>query len=214
LRSLAHCPADVDPVDVQGDTPSVVASDRVQLDRKAVEKLLAANYPGLRMLLGQKVGDPQLAADLLNDALVTTWEKWEAGKIERAEQIAGYVFQVAMNLLRNHRRAAGERADLRAPVAALDGLEAVSDPASDSTTCDLAKAVRKLLEEMDSPRDRLLLKRFYLDEEDKASICAELGLSPLQFDKVLHRARKRMRQMFTAQGMRPRDFYMLLLMVV
>ena len=119
-----------------------------------------------------------------------------------------------MNLLRNHRRAAGERADLRAPAAALDALEAGSDSASDLDTSEMAKAVRKLLEDMDSPRDRMLLKRFYLDEEDKASICRELGFSPLQFDKVLHRARKRLRQVVTAQGLRSRDFYFFLLFLM
>jgi RNA polymerase sigma-70 factor (ECF subfamily) len=207
---------------VEGERTSPVAKDHasddaargVRLDQKEVEKLIVANYPGLRTLLAQKAGDPQVGADLLNDAICTTWEKWQAGKIERAEQIAGYVFQVAMNLLRNHRRAAGERSDLRAPAAALDSLEAGSDSAADLGTSEMAKTVRKLLEDMDSPRDRMLLKRFYLDEEDKASICEELGLSPLQFDKVLHRARKRMRQAVSAQGLRPRDFYSFLLMVV
>jgi len=223
MRSLAHFPGHVHPVPVEGDRTSQVAKDHasshdaergVQLDQKAVEKLIVANYPGLRTLLGQKAGDPQVGADLLNDAICTTWEKWQAGKIERAEQIAGYVFQVAMNLLRNHRRAAGERADLRAPAAALEALEATSDSATDVGTSEIAKAVRKLLEEIESPRDRMLLKRFYLDEEDKASICEELGLSLLQFDKVLHRARKRLRQVFNAQGLSPRDFYLLLLLMV
>jgi RNA polymerase sigma-70 factor (ECF subfamily) len=221
MGALAHFPADVHPVDVQWDTPSQVAKNAAQdarrgapLDQKEVEKLIVANYPGLRTLMGQKAGDPQVGADLLNDAICTTWEKWLAGKIGRTDQIAGYVFQVAMNLLRNHRRAAGERADLRAPPAALETLEAGSDPTTDSSSIHLAKAVRKLLEGMDSPRDRALLKRFYLDEEDKASICNELGLSPLQFDKVLHRARKRLREIFDSQGLRPRDFYSFLLMVV
>jgi RNA polymerase sigma-70 factor, ECF subfamily len=220
MGSLAHCPADVHPVDVEGHTTSQTAKNAshdarrgVPLDQKEVEKLIVANYPGLRTLMGQKAGDPQVGADLLNDAICTTWEKWQAGKIERTDQIAGYVFQVAMNLLRNHRRAAGERADLRAPAAALEALEAGSDPTTDSSTLYLEKAVRKLLEGMDSPRDRMLLKRFYLDEEDKASICKELGLAPLQFDKVLHRARKRLREIFDAQGLRPRDFYSFLMVV-
>jgi RNA polymerase sigma-70 factor, ECF subfamily len=213
VRSLAHFPADVHPLDVQGERTSPAAKN-APLDQKEVEKLIVANYPGLRTLLGQKAGDPQVGADLLNDAICTTWEKWRAGKIERTDQIAGYVFQVAMNLLRNHRRAAGERADLRAPAAALEALEAASDPTTDSSAVYLEKAVRKLLEGMESPRDRMLLRRFYLDEEDKTSICGELGLSPLQFDKVLHRARKRLREIFDAQGLGPRDFYSFLLMVV
>ena len=68
----------------------------------------------MRLLIQRRTGDPQLAADLLNDAVCTTWEKWQAGQIERPELIAGYIFQVAMNLLRNQRRKLGERPETRA----------------------------------------------------------------------------------------------------
>ena len=63
-----------------------------------------------------------VAADLLNEAVCITWEKWQENKIEQPEQIAGYIFQVALNLLRNRRRAMGERPGARADNARLDAL--------------------------------------------------------------------------------------------
>jgi DNA-directed RNA polymerase specialized sigma24 family protein len=43
--------------------------------------------------------------------------------------------------------------------------------------------------------------RFYLDEDEKETICRDMGLSPLQFDKILHRARGRLRKLLEAGGL-------------
>jgi RNA polymerase sigma-70 factor, ECF subfamily len=55
--------------------------------------------------------------------------------------------------------------------------------------------VRRLLQEM-SERDRQILYRFYIAEEDKDRICADLQLSSLHFNRVLHRARERYRDLY------------------
>jgi hypothetical protein len=64
---------------------------------------------------------------------------------------------------------------------------------SDSDDRHLAQAVVALLEELPAERDRQLLMRFYLDGTDKQVLCRELGLSPKHFDRVLLRARTRLR---------------------
>ena len=74
------------------------------LDRAAVECLIAKQYTGLRLLIQRRTGDPEVAADILNQAACTAWEKWQSGHVRRPEEIGGYIFQVAMNLLRNRRR--------------------------------------------------------------------------------------------------------------
>lgn len=221
MRSLARWPIDVRRIGELADSAAGtdyrrVRDDRpssVPLNKPSVESLIAANYPGLRLLIQQKAGDAEVAADLLNDAICTTWEKWQAGKIERPEQIAGYVFQVAMNLLRNRRRAAGDRSDLRAPPATLDELAGGVDPSERSIEEAMARSVKQLLSGMESARDRLVLTRFYLEEEDKESICRALALTTLQFDKVLHRARGRLRKLLESQGLHSRDFLSILMVV-
>ncbi len=40
-----------------------------------------------------------------------------------------------------------------------------------------------------------MLYRYYLAEEDKAAICADLGLSSLHFNRVLWRARQRFKKL-------------------
>src|SRR5262249_29142989 len=93
-----------------------------------VGDLIAKHYVGLRLLIARRTGDHQVAADLLNDAVCTAGEKWRAGQVRRPDQIAGYIFQVAMNLLRNHRRVVAERPGRRASLEQLDELKGTDAP--------------------------------------------------------------------------------------
>lgn len=173
------------------------------MDRSVVEHLMATEYQGLQMLLRRKARDPQLAADLLNEALATTLANFDAGRISDPSHIGGYVFQVALNLLRNHRRKFEERPGLRVE-ADEDTLGAES---SDGVEEAWAQKVRVIVEELPSARDRTLVKRFFLDEEEKESICSELKLSALQFDKIIFRAKRRMASLFESRGLRKSDFF-------
>jgi RNA polymerase sigma-70 factor, ECF subfamily len=170
------------------------------LSQADVAALIEQNYAGLRLLVCRRCRDPHVAADLLNEAVVTTWTKWQAGKIERPDQIAGYVLQVTMNLLRNRRRAVGERPEKRADAAKLQELASEGEPADEAMEREIAVQVKNVIREMPSQRDRSILVRFYLDEEDKETICRDMGLSPLQFDKILHRARGRLRKLLESGG--------------
>jgi RNA polymerase sigma-70 factor, ECF subfamily len=177
------------------------ARSTTPLSQADVAALIEQNYVGLRLLVARRCRDSQVAADLLNDAVCTTWAKWQAGKIERPEQIAGYVLQVTMNLLRNHRRAIAERPEKRADAAKLQELPSDAEPGDETIEREIAVQVKNVIRGMSSQRDRAILVRFYLDEEDKQTICRDLGLSPLQFDKILHRARGRLRKLLESGGL-------------
>ncbi len=180
------------------------------MQKSEVESLIAREYVGLRLLIARRTGDPHVAADLLNDAVCTTWEKWLAGKIARPEQIAGYIFQVAMNLLRNRRRAMAERPEKRADAEVLESI-AVTDSASvNQVEENLAARVKEIIRGMGSQRDRTILVRVYLNEEDKEAICRDLRLTPIQFARVLHRARGRLRQLLESQGFKGSDLFSVL----
>lgn len=179
-----------------------------RVNRETVERLLVTEFPGLLSLLRRKARDPQLAADLLNDALVVTLKNFDSGRIADPSHIGGYVFQVAMNLLRNHRRSFADNVGKRAAVNE-QTMAAFAVP--DELETGWAQRVRKLIDSLPSMRDRTLIKRFYLDEEDKDSICRDLGMQPLQFDRTIFRARKRLLEIFKSAGVRVGDFLSLLL---
>jgi RNA polymerase sigma-70 factor, ECF subfamily len=182
------------------------------LDRDGLAALIEQHYAGLLTLLRRKLRDEQLAADLLNQAFVTSLEHIRMERIADPSQMAGYVFQVAMNQLRNHRRKFVERQDRRASRDALDHLPADAGAPELGMDMDLRAKVRGLVAQLSTARDREIVKRFYLDEEDKAAICRDLGLSSLHFDKVIFRARQRMRALLKAKGFNNPDILGLLVL--
>lgn len=169
--------------------------------------LLAAvyrDYPGLRALILRRVHDPDVAADILQDAAVTTLEKLRAGAIAQPENLGGYLYRVAINHCHNHRRK--DRSTVSSP----EGLEDLADTGDDGDCERIGRsqwhvAARQLLDEMPAARDRELLARFYLGDEDKAQICHDLGLSEKHFNRVIFRARNRFREILERRGFSKAD---------
>jgi RNA polymerase sigma-70 factor, ECF subfamily len=176
------------------------------LDKDALEQLLQSQYSGLLSLLRRKIQDPQVAADLLNDAIVTSLVHLRNGRVADPNALAGYVFQVAMNLYRNHRRKHSEQTGKRASVDAIDAVAAPAGTPANADDLAISRQVRVIMSEMPAERDRVVLTRFYLQEDDKDVICRDLGLSPLHFDKVIFRARKRMKELLESHGFKKTDF--------
>jgi RNA polymerase sigma-70 factor (ECF subfamily) len=157
------------------------------------------DYPGLRALILRRVHDPDVAADILQDAAVTTLEKLRSGEIAHPENVGGYLYRVALNHLRNHRRKD------RAAVCSADAVNELPSQEIDPDWEKIgrpqwATAARRALDEMPVARDREVLARFYLDDEDKAQICRDLRLSEEHFNRVIFRARNRFRELLEHRG--------------
>jgi RNA polymerase sigma-70 factor (ECF subfamily) len=160
----------------------------------------------------RRVRDPQLAADILQDAAVTTLEKLRAGKIAQPSAIGGYLYRVALNHLRNHRRKDRTSVSSGADLESLPDLDDDPDYASLDRT-RWAGAARRLLQQMSTERDRDLLVRFYLNDESKEAICASLDLTDEHFNRVIFRARNRFRELLERRGYLKLDLLSFLIMV-
>jgi RNA polymerase sigma-70 factor, ECF subfamily len=175
----------------------------------SVESLASVcrDFPGLRALIARRVGDPELAADIMQDAAVTTLEKLRDGKIAQPSGVGGYLYRVALNHLRNHRRkdrtAVSSSADLELLV------DERSSHVSDIDRAQWARVTRMILDEMPTARDREVLVRFYLDDESREDICAALALSDEHFNRVIFRARNRFRALLERRGYEKRDIFTL-----
>jgi RNA polymerase sigma-70 factor (ECF subfamily) len=171
------------------------------------------DYAGLRSLIIRRVGNPEAAADILQDAIVTTLQKLRDGEIDNPKFIGGYIYRVALNHLRNYRRKdKSELSDAR-------DVEALADQANVPADTELqrgqwAQVARNVLIGLPTSRDREILIRFYLDEEDKDSICSSLGLSETHFTRVIFRARNRFRALLERSGYRKADLLSLALWIL
>lgn len=158
------------------------------------QETLAAKYPGLMAVLERRIGDRQLALDLLQDAVVTTLTKLEGGADLSSEVVAGFVFRTAMNHLRNRRRHERVLAPVDVDAALAEHAAEAATAVDEIQAASNRDLVRRVLRELPNERDRQVLVRFYLDEHDKDEICADLGITSVHFNAVVSRARERLRR--------------------
>ncbi len=165
-------------------------------DRAAESRMLAALRPGVLSVLRYGAFHRWIdAEDLTQEALHVVVERVRARTIDDPHKVFAFAAATARNLALNAARKMLRQqtvvdSELIDELAQNLGTE---QELSDSDDRHLAQAVAALLEELPAERDRQLLMRFYLDGADKQVLCRELRLSPKHFDRVLLRARSRLR---------------------
>ena len=175
-------------------------------DLSAESELIRQFEPGLRVLLRRRTGgDMGLLQDLVQETLLVVLQRLRGAGIDDPQKLAAFAAQTARNLaIASLRTTERQRTDVdsEATDRNADTSQGVEGIAAD---VEAALAVRALLRELPQPRDRLMLKRFYLDDHDKEVICQELELTEAAFNQALSRARKRFRQILEERGFSKRD---------
>jgi RNA polymerase sigma-70 factor (ECF subfamily) len=132
---------------------------------------------------------------LRQDTFRIAIEKLRSSSLEEPERLAAYLRGVALNLWLGQRR----KDTRRATTADSEAVELVADegagPFENVSREQVRRAVGVLLKELGTARDREILTRLYLDDEDKESICAALGVDSTHFNRVLFRAKQRFREL-------------------
>jgi RNA polymerase sigma-70 factor (ECF subfamily) len=97
-----------------------------------------------------------------------------------------------------------------------DSIEEVADTSQaqdkDVERESSAAAIRAVLDEMPNRRDRQLLVRYYLHDEEKRAICEDLAMSEASFNVVMFRARSRFLELLQKRGLRAADLMSLVLL--
>jgi RNA polymerase sigma-70 factor (ECF subfamily) len=163
-------------------------------DRRAEDELVRRYQRGVGAVLRRAGADAATADDLSQETFATSLRKIRAGEVREPERLAGFLCSLARNLAIEHYRKAGSRRT--AGLSDTDFASPEPSPLDDLLRTERAAVVRKVLAELPSERDRQVLFRFYLAEEDKDGICRDLGLSSLHFNRVVFRARERYREMY------------------
>jgi len=164
-------------------------------ERSAEEELVCRYTRGVTIIVRRIVKDPSVTEDLCQETFRLVLEKVRRGDLREAERLSGFVCSLARNLAIDYFRQAARRETLED----MEATRPLPDPAPDQLSLLLqkekAKAIRQVLKELKSERDREVLYRFYIAEEEKDQICTDLGLSSLHFNRVLYRARERFREL-------------------
>jgi RNA polymerase sigma factor (sigma-70 family) len=166
-------------------------------DRQAESRMLIALRPGVLAVLRFGAFHRWVdAEDLTQETLHVVVERVRARTIDDPRKVFAFAAATARNLALNAARKMLRQqtvVDSELVDELAQNLEMEQSELSEQDDRHLAEAVASLLEELPTERDRMLLMRFYLDGTDKQQLCRELGLSPKHFDRVLMRARTRLR---------------------
>ena len=169
---------------------------RIHAGEHAAEGELVTRYrSGLVGLLRRWTRDRALAEDLAQEALLVAIERLRSRALDDASKLGAFLRGTAHNLAiaarrRETRRQTSSASDL------IDGVvDATADPLAAAERAQEAQLIHRLIGELSVPRDRDLLYRHYVAGEPKSRICEELGLDAVHFNRVLHRARVRLREL-------------------
>jgi len=169
-----------------------------QGDRQAEAEFVRQYERGVRVLVRRhcRPGDP-VVDDLVQDVLSGVLERLRAGAIQDPVALPAYVQSaVVYATSAEYRR--------RRPTQTDAAVEQMADSETPGTRLDasqLAGFLRNVLAGMPVARDREILRRFYLEEEDKDSVCRALAIDPGHFHRVMFRARERFRLLVEQAGM-------------
>jgi RNA polymerase sigma-70 factor (ECF subfamily) len=194
-------------VGVQTDDSNRALCARIRLgDTDAEAILIARLQSGLRLVANRASGgDIELSRDVCQEALVILLRRLRTTGLDDPSGLEAFAAQTARNLV-----IAARRKNVRQRTAtdseALDCLPDPRPPAPEQEASGrLGVLVQRLLAELPGDRDRAILTRFYLKEDDKSEICRDLNLTDLGFNQVIFRARNRLRRLLVQAGIDKQD---------
>lgn len=162
----------------------------------AEEELVRRYRDGIAIIIGRIVHNESITEDLSQETFRIALEKIRDGDVRDPERISGFICGVARNLaidyVRRMRRLTNQEE--------LGSAEQIRDPRPDQfeqlLNKERAEIVRRVISDLKVERDREVLFRYYIAEEDKDQICAELNLTSHQFNSVIFRALNRYKELY------------------
>jgi RNA polymerase sigma-70 factor (ECF subfamily) len=169
-------------------------------DRGAEDELVDRYANGVRFAIAQSARDPFALEDLYQDTFYLVLQKIRRGEVREPERLSGFILNLARNLMIDYFRRTSKK-HAREEEADTTVLRSPEPSQLDRLLQEQQKTLaRRVLASMPSERDRTVLFRFYLADDDKDRICEDLGLSSTHFNQVLCRARERFKKLLEDMG--------------
>jgi RNA polymerase sigma-70 factor (ECF subfamily) len=187
-------------MEVAGSSDAGLVSRIRAGERPAEDELVRRYSRGVSIIIGQSVADPAAAADVYQETFRLALLKVRAGEVRDPERLAGFICGIARSLVIEHFRGA---ARFKARHEGEPDRQLASPEPSQLDQLlreERAALARRVLSELPSGRDRKILYRFYIADDEKEDICAELGISALHFNQVICRARHRYKKIYESMG--------------
>ena len=178
----------------KGDAEQLVRT--IMTGNRTAESTLIREYGrGVLFVLRREARNKEAVKDLYQETFRIAIEKIRGGDLRDPRKLGAFLSSTARFVVIDHfRREAKhenkpERNDVSLSPPRMSQLNVLIQKENTSL-------VRRLIGELKSERDRAILFRFYIAQDDKHDICRDLDLTSLHFNRVLHRAKQRYKALF------------------
>jgi RNA polymerase sigma-70 factor (ECF subfamily) len=171
------------------------------------ETQMIVRYANILMnVLRKACADEDLAKDISQETWRIVIEKVRANQIRDAAKLLQFIISIGKNqLVMHYRRPENKRTTSNACNQIQKELNAASienayyDPEKTILCESMNQELRELICQLSKKRDQELMLRFYLQEQDKKDICIALDLQTTHFDRVIYRAKRRLKNAYLTQ---------------
>ena len=165
-------------------------------DRQAEAELVELYSRGVSFIIRREAGAEAIAEDLAQEVFRIALEKIRHGDVREPEKLSGFLSSLARNLVIEHFRRFARQESLTLDEDSRQIPDPAPSPLEELLRKEKSRIARQTISELNSCRDRQVIFRFYIAEEEKERICKDLGLTSLHFNRVLFRARERYRELY------------------
>ncbi|HLK50811.1 MAG TPA: sigma-70 family RNA polymerase sigma factor [Bryobacteraceae bacterium] len=157
-----------------------------------VEQHLVAHFSrSVRVKLQIQLRSPELAQDASQETFLRVFNYFRSGKtLDNPASLPGFVHKVSHNIALEFLRSSTRHPQLSED--APEPVDRAPSPEGQVVTEERKRVVQRILRDLPE-KDRELLRRVFLEEEDKDAVCAELGVDRGYLRVLLYRARVRMK---------------------
>jgi RNA polymerase sigma-70 factor (ECF subfamily) len=197
------------PDQIVNSSPADLVARIIAGDRNAEAELVRRYSRGVSVIVGTIVEQRAAVEDLRQESFRIAIEKIRKGDLREPERLSGFICSVARNLALQYFRQPSQREVTVSEEAVELLIDSAPSPIHNLLREENGRIVRQVLSDVRPRRYQEILYRYYVAEEEKDAICADMGLSSLHFNRVLQRARDRYRELYLAviekQGGKIRD---------
>lgn len=170
--------------------------ERIRQGNKQAEQQMVEQYwRGLTFVLNSQCKDPDLVQDIAQETFIIVLNKARNGEIHNTNALASFIRQTGVNLVIAHfRKEKSRKTDAYSP---FDFQFPSNDPDvyKRVTESQLLNVVEQTLAQLPMQRDRDLITKYFVENIEKQQLCDQFDITPAHFDRVLFRARQRLKDL-------------------
>lgn len=176
---------------------TVLVQEIVNGDRAAETTLVTRMLPAIRVMIRRRgIRSWSDVDDLAQDAVADLLVALREGRVRDQEKVAAFVAGLVKNICSDQYQRQQRLVPLDIEPASANPMDLPPVRAEHQQRWAL---LMRAIGALTVPRDRDILIDFYLRGEEKTEICSHYRLEPAQFDRVIHRARTRVRNLLLTE---------------